>query len=223
MYLVNAIWSSGSNLVVRSITTAAGGASPVLNSPNWVTSGWVAPYTLPASAPQPNTGNRIDTGDDRLLGAVFRYGSIFTGNTTATVSSQLSSTPNPYANVQWYQITPTSATASSASSAAVTNSGVALFFPGVLPVCSSGATCTTPKVVVQMSASGRSQPASAARAADGSLAIFAKGVGGYTLYQRWGDYPAIAADPNNPGTAWLFGEYARSTTSWGTAVTNITP
>jgi hypothetical protein len=223
MYLVNAIWSSGSNLVVRSITTGPGGTAPELNSPNWVTSGWVAPYNLPASAPQPNTSNRIDTGDDRLLGATFRYGSIFTANTTGTVSPQLSTSPNPYANVQWYKITPGSGTTSNASTSAVTNSGLALFFPGVLPVCSTGPTCTTPKVVVETSVSGRSQPASAARQADGTLAVFAKGVGGYTLNSRWGDYPALAADPNNPGTAWLFGEYARSTSSWGTAVTNVTP
>jgi hypothetical protein len=223
MYLVNAIWSSGSNLVVRSITSGPGGTSPVLNAPNWVTNGWVAPYNLPAGAPQPNSGNRIDTGDDRLLGATFRYGSIFTANTTRTVSSQLSTSPNAYANVQWYQITPSSATTSTASTSAVTNSGLALFFPGALPVCSTGPTCTTPKVVLEMSASSRSQSASAARQANGSLAIFAKGVGDYQLYSRWGDYPAIAADPTNAGTAWLFGEYARSTSSWGTAVTNVTP
>jgi hypothetical protein len=223
MYLVNAIWSSGSNLVVRSISTAAGGKTPVLNASNWVTGGWIAPYTLPANAPQPNSRNRIDTGDDRLLGAMFRYGSIFTANTTGTVSSALSSSPNPYANAQWYQITPTSLTTSTASSSAETNSGVALFFPGVLPVCASGPSCTTPKVVVEMSATGKWQPASAARLADGSLGIFANGVSGYTMYSRWGDYPAVAPDPTSAGTAWLFGEYARSSSSWGTAVTNVTP
>jgi hypothetical protein len=223
MYLVNAIWSSGSNLVVRSISTDSGGSNPTLNLPHWVTSGWIAPYTLPASAPQPNSGNRIDTGDDRLLGATFRYGSIFTANTTGTVSSSLSASANAYANAQWYQITPTSTTTSSASTSAVTNSGVALFFPGVLPVCASGPSCTTPKVVLEMSATGRSQPASAARAVNGSLAIFQKGVGGYAMYSRWGDYPAVAADPTSAGTAWLFGEYAQNSASWGTAVTKITP
>ena len=91
---------------------------------------------------EPATTNRIDTGDDRLLGATFRYGSIYTANTTGTVSPQLSSSPNAYANVQWYQITPTSLTTSSASSAAVANPSVAYFFPGVQPVC--GTPCTTP-------------------------------------------------------------------------------
>src|SRR5262249_49015134 len=145
MYFVNSIWSSGSNLVLRTVTTGPGGTSPMLNPPNWVSGGFVAPYSLPASAPQSSTPNRIDTGDDRLLGATFRYGSIFTTNTTGTVTSLLSSTPNPYANAQWYQITPTSATTSTASSAAVTNPSVAFFFPTILPVCSSGPGCSTPK------------------------------------------------------------------------------
>jgi hypothetical protein len=223
MYLVNSIWSSGSNLVVRAVTTGPAGSTPTLGPPNWVTSGWVAPYTLPASAPQPSTSNRIDTGDDRLLGATYRYGSIFTANTTGTVSSQISSSPNAYANVQWYRITPTSATTSNASSGAVTNASVAYFFPGILPVCATGPTCTSPKLALELSASGRSQAASAARVANGSVALFAKGVGGYRQYGRWGDYPALAADPKSAGTAWTYGEYARTTTSWGTAVTNFTP
>ena len=222
MYLVNAIWASGSNLVVRSVTSTPG-AAPVLNDPAWVSSGFIAPYTLPASAPQPNTAARVDTGDTRLLGAVYRYGSIFTANTTGTVSASLSSSPNPYANAQWYHIQPTSATTSSGSTNAVTNSSVAFFFPGILPVCASGPACTSPKVVLESTVSGRLQPASAARVVAASAAVFGRGVGGYTLNDRWGDYPAVAADPTRPGTAWLFGEYARSTTTWGTATTSITP
>lgn len=224
MYLVNSIWSSGSNIVVRTVTTGPGGTSPVLNAPNWVTSGFIAPYSLPASAPQPS-GAAIDTGDDRLLGATFRYGSIFTANTTGTVSGSLSAFPNPYANAQWYQITPTSETTSTGRSAAVTNSSVAFFFPSILPVCSTGPSCSTStsKVVLEVSASGRRQAASAAWAANGNVAIFAGGVRGYTQYSRWGDYSAVAADATAPGTAWLFGEYARTTGSWGTAVTSITP
>jgi hypothetical protein len=223
MYFVNAIWSSGSNIVVRSITTGAGGSSPVLNAPNWVTSGYIAPYNLPASAPQPSSSARIDTGDDRLLGATFRYGSIYTANTTGTVASQLSSSPNPYANAQWYKITPTSSTTSTGSTTAITNPSVAFFFPGVLPVCASGPSCQSPKVILEISASGRFQAASAADVANGRVAYFATGARAYSMNGRWGDYPAVAADPTNAGTGWLFGEYARTSSSWGTAVTSLTP
>jgi hypothetical protein len=223
MYFVDAIWSSGSNLVVRSITTGPGGASPTLNAPNWVTTGFIAPYNLPAGAPQPSSTARIDTGDDRLLSATFRYGNIYTANTTGTVSTQLTTSANPYANAQWYSITPTSSTTYNGTSAAVTNSGVALFFPGVLPVCASGVSCTTPKVVLELSASGRQQAASAARAANGNVSVFNSGVKAYTSGSRWGDYPGVAADPLNAGTAWLLGEYARTSTGWGTAITSVTP
>ena len=219
MYFVNAIWSSGSNLVVRSVTR--GQTGPVLNDPNWVSSGFIASYNLPASVPQPNTGAKIDSGDDRLLGAVFRYGSIFTANTTRTTS--LSSSANPYANVQWYRITPTGATTSVGASNAITNPSVSFFFPGVMPVCATGPTCSTPKIVVELSASGRSQPASAAVTVGGTPSVFGNGVGGYRLNSRWGDYPAMAADPSASGTAWFFGEYARTTTSWGTATSSLTP
>jgi hypothetical protein len=222
MYLVNSIWASGSNLVVRSVTNAPGTA-PVPNDATWVSSGFIAPYTLPASAPQPNTSAKVDTGDTRLLGAVYRYGSIFTANTTGTVSASLSASANAYANAQWYQITPTSPATSRGASSAVTNSSVAFFFPRVLPVCAAGPTCSSPKTVLEASVSGRFQTASAASVANGSAAVFGRGVGGYSLSSRWGDYPAVAADPTSPGTAWLFGEYARSTTAWGTATTSVTP
>ncbi len=219
MYLVNSIWSSGSNLVVRSVTPGASG--PVLSDPNWVTSGFIASYNLPASVPQPNSSGRIDSGDSRLLGAVYRYGSIYTANTTGTTS--LSSTPNPYANAQWYQITPTGPGTSVGSTNVVANSSIAFFFPGVIPVCASGPSCTTPKVVVEASVSGRSQPASAAVVANGTASVFQRGVSGYRLNNRWGDYPAVAADPSAPGTAWFLGEYARTTSSWGTATSSLTP
>jgi hypothetical protein len=171
--------------------------------------------------PQPNSSARVDSGDSRLLGAVYRYGSIYTANTTGTTS--LSSTPNPYANAQWYQITPTGPGSSVGSSNVVANSSIAYFFPGVIPVCASGPSCTSPKVVLEASVSGRSQPASAAVVANGKPTVFQRGVSGYRLNSRWGDYPAVAADPTAPGTAWFLGEYARTTTSWSTATSNLTP
>ncbi len=217
MYLVNAIWSSGSNLPVRSVTNTVG-AAPVVNDPGWVQSGWIAPYTLPANAPQP-FGSRIDTGDTRLLGAVYRYGSIYTANTTGTVSSSLSSSPNAYANAQWYQITPGASL--QGTSQALTNPSVAFFFPGIMPTCSISP-CSSPNVALELSVSGRRQSASAAAAKGSQVSVFAAGVGGYQLGTRWGDYPALAADPTSTGTAWLLGEYARSSGAWGTAVSNVT-
>ena len=72
-------------------------------------SDYIAPYDLPADAPQPR-GSSIDTGDIRLLGAVFRYGKVYTANTTMHVSGIAGATPDPYANAQWYEITPNNLT-----------------------------------------------------------------------------------------------------------------
>ena len=95
----------------------------------------------------------------------------------------------------------------------------------LLPWCPAGVWHAVhhAKVVLELSASGRLQPASAAFTSGGSVTVFARGVSAYSQYSRWGDYPAVAADPTKPGTAWLSGEYARTTGAWGTAVFNVTP
>lgn len=228
MYLVNAIWSSGSNLTVRSVTNTSSG--PTLNSSAWVSggSGFIAAYDLPADAPQPR-GRAIDTGDTRLLGAVQRYGLIYTSNTTLHVDSRLSSTPNPYANAQWYVLTPaptsSSPSATTGQSSAVTNSAVAYFFPGVLPGCTSqliSGSCGTSFVALEVSGSGRGQPASAFAVKNGQPSLYQPGVAGYTLSSRWGDYAAVASDPSAPTQVWVMGEYTRATSSWGTAVGIVT-
>lgn len=222
MYLVNAIWPSGSNIAVRTITHNAGGLS--LSDPQWVASGFIAPYDLPANAPQPR-GPAIATGDTRLESATFRYGIIYTGTTTRHVSSALGTTPNPYANVQWYEITPNNLTNSVGASHLVTNPSIAFFFPGVLPGCTTSP-CTTPSPVLEVSGAGKSQPASAfwVRGSGAQPTNYTpSAVPGYTLNSRWGDYSAVAADPTSTGPVWVLGEYARATNAWGTAVTPVSP
>ncbi|HEV8637210.1 MAG TPA: hypothetical protein VG370_23570, partial [Chloroflexota bacterium] len=216
MHLVNAVWSSGSQLAVRSVSTTPG---PTLNPAAWVT---VAPYDLPADAPQPG-GDAVDTGDTRLLGAVFRFGKIYTANTTRNVSGSLSPSPNPNANAQWYSFAPGDATA---SSFAVTDPSVAYFFPGVLPGCATAVVvagvCATPFVALQVSGSGSGQPASAFSVrGTGSPFAYQTGVGGYTLNGRWGDYPGVSADPSDASVVWVLGEYAARTDGWGTAVDRV--
>ena len=109
---------------------------------------------------------------------------------------------------------------------AVTNSAVAYFFPGVLPGCPSQVkdSCpTTPFVALQVSGAGRNQAASAFTVVGGQQpGIYQPGVSGYTQNSRWGDYPAMASDPSAPGQVWVLGEYARATSSWGTAFGVVT-
>jgi hypothetical protein len=220
MYLVNAIWANGSNLALRRVTPN-GSAPPTLGAPSWVASGYIAPYDLPSDAPQPR-GSNIDTGDTRLLGAVFRYGKVYTTNTTLHVSGIAGATPNSFANAQWYEITPNSLTDSFGASHAVTDPNVAYFFPNVLPGCAK-ATCTTPTVVLEVSGSGRKQAASAYVVSGTKITSFASGVAGYTLNSRWGDYAGVAADPSATGPVWVLGEYAQAGGGWGTALTSAAP
>jgi hypothetical protein len=222
MYFVNAMWSSGSNIAVRAVTRTPTGLT--LSDPAWVASGYIAPYDLPADTPQPR-GRAIDTGDTRLPGAVFRYGRIYTANTTRHVSGIPGATPNPYANAQWYEITPNNLTDSMGASHAVTNANVAFFFPSILPGCAASP-CTSPSVVLEVSGAGRTQAAAAfwSRGSGGSPTNYTpSAVGGYTLGSRWGDYAATAADPSPTGPVWVLGEYAQSGGAWGTAVASVTP
>jgi len=222
MYLVNAIWSSGNNIAVRAVAHVGTGLS--LGDPQWVASGFIAAYDLPANAPQPR-GAAIATGDTRLAGAVFRYGKIYTSNTTMHVSGIPGATSNPYANAQWYEITPNTLTNSLGAIHAITSASIAYFFPSVLPGCAASP-CTTPLPVLEVSGSGRSQPASAfwVRGSDGRPTNYTpSAVAGYTLNSRWGDYSAVAADPTPTGPVWVLGEYARATNAWGTAIASVSP
>jgi alpha-tubulin suppressor-like RCC1 family protein len=236
MYFINALGSgnpaggaatgattSGSSLVLRSIDTTGGGLS--LGAPTAVT---VASYDTPAAAPQQG-GPAISTGDARLLSAVERYGAIYTANTTQHVDPSLSAGPNASANVQWYQFIPG---ATAAESHAVASQSVAYYDPGVSVGCAvatttdaSGApSCATPYVGLEVSGSGPQQPASAfAFLANAPPITYQSGVAGYTPAGGWGAYPGMSPDPTNSGVLWALGEYAQTSTTWGTAVTRLVP
>jgi hypothetical protein len=228
MYLVNAIWSSGSNLAVRQVTKASSGALQ-LSQASWVSAGdgSIGTYTLPADAPQPG-GSPIDTGDTRLAGASYRYGAIYTSNTTQTVdATRLSNSVGPAnaaASVQWYRINP-SASGYTGRTYAITDPNVAYFFPRVLAGCTvatTGTACSSPFAGLEISGSGSSQPGSAFTVRDAGVPqLYQAGAAGYTLNTRWGDYPAVSADPGSASTVWVLGEYAETTGAWGTAVSTV--
>lgn len=231
MHFVNAPWASWSqSLVHRSLTK--NGAAVQLSAPSSVT---VSYFDMPADVPQPN-GSPIDSGDTRLLGAVDRFGKIYTANNTSTVGGYVRgrTAPNEYANTQWYEFTPgdNESTGSANCGPATCNtytittadSSVAYFFPSVLAWCPAGGTCAAPSVGLQISGAGAGQPVSAFtyRKADVAPQVFASGVGGYQLNSRWGDYSAIASDPASAAVIWVLGGYAAASNAWGTAVQTIT-
>jgi hypothetical protein len=230
MYLVNALWSSGSNLVLRSITKTASGALQ-LSPSSFISAGAgsIATYTLPADAPQQG-GNPIDSGDTRLGGATYRYGAIYTSNTTQTVdTARLSNTvgtANAAASVYWYRIVPGASNSYTGQTFAITDPNIAYFFPRVLAGCTGTATASACSSGVfaglEVSGSGSAQGGSAYTVRDaGPPRLYQAGATGYTLNTRWGDYPAVSADPGNAATVWVLGEYAKASGAWGTAVNTV--
>ena len=149
----------------------------------------------------------------RLVGAVQRGDTIYTSNNTKSVAS---SSPNPYANAQWYEV-PVSDGA--AITHGVANSSVAYFYPSVTP----GGLSATSFVGWEVSDSSSTQSASAYRGRDSTIpAIYAGlGVSGYKLNSRRGDCAASALDPVD-GSVWVFGEYVASSAAWRTAVESVT-
>jgi hypothetical protein len=213
MYFVNAAYPTGSQLAFRTLTTNSQGAT--LSAPSWVT---VAPYDMPADAPQPQ-GSSIATGDTTLLGATYRYGRVYTANNTRTVGGNTN--VNPYSSVQWYSFAPG---ASVATSNAVTSPNIAYYMPGIVPGCTTSVSpCPTPFVALEFSGSSAQQPASAFDLLVGSSSatLFRSGVPAYSYFSRWGDYPGLSIDPIDPTTVWVLGEYAAGVTDWGTAVNPI--
>ena len=65
--------------------------------------------------------------------------------------------------------------------------------------------------------------ASAFAVSGGQPSVYQRGLPGYTQASRWGDYPAMASDPSAPTQVWVLGEYARASSSWGTAVGIVSP
>jgi hypothetical protein len=177
-------------------------------------------YGMPPDADQKGGGRGLNTGDVRMLNAVFRGGSIWAALTTSHDWGDGQSV----AAMQWLQI--------NATSGALVQQGIFgakklhYFYPAVMPdangnmtvvFCRSGA-----GIFASISYTGRhaSDPV-------GSLQGSAQLKGGLSHYNkvddsgrnRWGDYSGIAIDPNDSRTTWFYSMFAHATAdTWGTWV-----
>ena len=179
----------------------------------------VSPYSLAPNAVQPGGATLLNTGDVRVLHAVFRGDSLWTSFTTA---HNWGAGANRAA-IQWCQIR--------AAVPAVVQQGVFgaatadYFYPAACPDANGN-------VTVVFSRSSASQFGSVAytgrRATDplGTLqgsAVLKSGVASYFGpdsggRNRWGDYNGIASDPANGRVVWMYSEYASAVNTWGTWV-----
>jgi hypothetical protein len=212
-YLVNSGFPSGNYLTLWHITNPTG--TPTLTRQQVP----VSPYSLPPNAEQSGGAPPLNTGDVRVLHAVFRGDSIWTAFSTAHNWGAGSNR----AAIQWCQIR--------AAVPAVVQQGVYgtanfhYYYPALCPDNNGNMTLV-------FSRSGSNEFGSilytGRRSTDapGTLqasALLKAGTAHYARLDgsgrnRWGDYNGIASDPANPRQIWFYSEYASAVDTWGTWV-----
>jgi hypothetical protein len=212
-YLVNSAFPSGNYLTVWHITNPTG--TPTLTRQQVA----VSPYSLAPNADQSGGAPPLNTGDVRVLHAVFRGDSIWTAFTTAHNWGGASN----QAAIQWCQIR--------AGVPTLVQEGIygTLNLHYFYPVCCPD---NNGNMTMVFSRSGAREFGSifytGRRSTDplGTLqgsALLKAGVAHYVRLDnsgrnRWGDYNGIASDPANPRLVWFYSEYASAVDTWGTWV-----
>ena len=212
-YLVNTLFPSGNQLTVWRIVN--GGSAPLLSR----TQVAVSPYSLAPNADQKGGNAPLNTGDVRVLHAVFRGDSVWTAFTTA---HNWGAGANRAA-IQWCQIR---AAVPSVVQQGVYGAGTGhYFYPASCPdsngnlsmvFCRSG-----PTEFGSILYTGRRaiDPAGTLQ----SSAMLKAGVANYVGMDnsgrnRWGDYNGVASDPVNPRLVWFYSEFASAPNTWATWV-----
>jgi hypothetical protein len=226
-YLVNHETSgSGSGLTNwKTDTTTCCTSAPTLSKTAITT----VNYTIPPGAQQKGTATTIDTGDTRLLGAVYRSSGVWTSTTTGCT---ISGDPTVRACIRWYDINPTSSTLMQQETFGA--SGAYYWFPRISADGSGDAAVTFSRSSSSAFASIRFTgrlSTDAPSTLQGSTQLKA-GQGCYVRLDssgtnRWGDYNGAAVDPSTNKTWWLFSEYPFGTSAtctnntWQTTVGKV--
>ena len=211
-YLVNSRFPSGNSLTLWRITNPV--AAPALTRTTVATSA----YSLPPNADQQGGAPPLNTGDVRVLHAVFRGDSVWLALTTNRNWGL-----GNRASLHWFQLR--------AAANALVQEGIFgtrashYFYP-------AGCPDNNGNFIIVFSRAGSTEFGSIGytgrRAADplGTLQPSALLKAGAAHYQaldsqgrnRWGDYNGVAADPSNPRVIWFYSEFASAVNTWGTWV-----
>ena len=193
----------------------------------WTDLGHVRVAYYPATAmlpqaPQLGSTHLIDTGDQRLINAVSRNGSIWT---THTVSDNT----NAKTEVAWYQIDPAAASPSFPGGAPVQQGRISdptrfYYYPstavnagGEAGIGFSGSSATeyVGAYYTARAATDTSGTMRGIATLTSGLAPYFKEFGGGG--NRWGDYSATCVDPTDDRTFWTLQEYAGTpANTWAT-------
>ena len=176
----------------------------------------------PPDAFQKGTFTKIDTGDARLLGAVFRGGSLWVGANEGCIPSGDFSTRSCLRLVE----VQTGATPTILQDMSVGTAGAYLYYPAMVTDGSGNLhlvfTRSSLSEFASMRVAGRlsSDPLNTLK---GSLGVTAGAA--VHLSGRWGDYLGAAVDPSDPAKVWVVGEYAKSAAAsgwfWGTHIVQL--
>ncbi len=199
------------------------------DKPTWSRVGDIVVNSYPGSdfpdAPQLGSSHLIDTGDYRLLNAVYRNGYLWTTHTVANSA-------NTKTEVAWYQINPADARLSFPYGTPVQQGNISdanrwYYYPSIA-VNSKG------DVGIGFSGSSTSEYAGAYYTARNSsdaagtmqaVGLLKSGLAPYYKtfrgsQNRWGDYSATVVDPDDNLTFWTVQEYANTPNAvddlWGT-------
>jgi hypothetical protein len=212
-YLVNSGFPSGNTLTLWEITNPAG--TPVLTRKQLP----VSPYSVPPNADQSGGAPPLNSGDVRVLHAVFRGDSVWTALTTA---HSWGTGPNRAA-VLWCQIR--AAVPALVQQGVYGASNLHYFYPAPCPDSNGNLTL----VFSRSGPSGFGSILHTGRRSTDPLGqlqasvLLKAGVAHYAALDnggrnRWGDYNGIAADPANPRLVWLYSMFASAPDTWATWV-----
>jgi hypothetical protein len=227
-YLMNnGPFNTNTYLTLWSLTNPLSG-SPTLTSQNVPVTASTSPPNADQLGGTGGTSNcaapcLIDTGDDRLLGLVYRNGSLWTSHTVA------GGTGDAFARVRYVRIgvagPPTVLEDLSFGADACW-----YYYPAVAIDQSNNLgmvftrSCTNEYASVRYTGRATTdltlQGSNSIKDGESNYLNTASGK------NRWGDYSGASSDPSDPSKLWLYGEYAASPTdNWGTwgAEVAITP
>ncbi len=216
-----------SNLVIGSITNAAGPGSAILSAPSSIL---VNPYFVPINPPQPNPADtNLDDGDSRISALVQQVGGVIYAVHGEEVNAQLDTNQvwTGQAAIRWYKIN--AADHSIIQSGTLSDPAIHYFYPSI-------AANQDGTVVIGCNGSSTNSFVS-------SYAFVGETVGGVTTFgpplllkagsasyiatdvsrgdTRWGDYSATSVDPADPTRFWTIQMVPTATTTFITQITSV--
>ncbi|HYR45193.1 MAG TPA: Ig domain-containing protein [Terriglobia bacterium] len=203
--------------------------------------------TVPATAspirvPAQGSIRPLDGGDDRLIMAQIKKGSLWAAHQIQVNSSGNASNSGGRDGVRWYQITNLTGTPTLNQSGTLFDSSATnpvYYFYGSPAASGQGHMALASSYAANMPFAGGTIQGYPGVAYTGRLATDAPGtlntsinrtlgVGAYNVQstnpQRWGDYSKTTVDPNDDMTMWTFQERSNSSTgngSWGVIMTQL--